>query len=131
MAGRLRAWAAALKRDVLALWFCYRDPRTPLLAKFLAMLVVAYALSPIDLIPDFVPLVGYLDDLILLPGAIYLTLKLIPPDVLGESRQRAQTWFEQRSARPKNYAAAAVILLIWLGLAWVAWRVSAPLFGAG
>lgn len=124
----LRDWAAALKRDVLALWFCYRDPRTPLLAKVLAMLVVAYALSPIDLIPDFIPVIGYLDDLILLPVAIFIALKLIPSDVLAESRQKATTWFAERKAKPKSYVAAAVIVLIWLGLAWVAWRLSAPLF---
>jgi len=124
----LRDWAAALKRDVLALWFCYRDPRTPLVAKVLAMLVVAYALSPIDLIPDFIPVVGYLDDLILLPAAIFVTLKLIPADVLAESRQKATQWFAERHAKPKSYVAAVVIALIWLGLAWVAWRVSAPLF---
>jgi uncharacterized membrane protein YkvA (DUF1232 family) len=118
---RLRGWAAALKRDILALWYCYRDPRTPLVAKLCAMLVVAYALSPIDLIPDFIPVLGYLDELILLPLAIYFTLKLIPAEVLEAGRARAADW--STTPRPKlaSYIAAAVIVLIWLALGWLLW----------
>jgi uncharacterized membrane protein YkvA (DUF1232 family) len=127
---RLRDWAIALKRDVLSLWFAYRDPRTPLLPKVLAMAIVAYALSPIDLIPDFIPVLGYLDELILLPGAIYLTLKLIPAEVLAESRQRAAQWLAGNKAKPKSWAAAAVIVLIWCALVWLAWRALAPLLSA-
>ena len=85
------AWAAALTREVIALWFASRDPRTPLAAKVLALLVVAYALSPIDLIPDFIPVLGYLDEVVLLPGAIYLILKLIPAQVTdGLARERSR-----------------------------------------
>lgn len=119
--GRLRSWAAALKRDVLALWYCYRDPRTPLIAKLIAMLIVAYALSPIDLIPDFIPLIGYLDELILLPAAIYLTLKLIPAQVLEDGRARAADRLASHRPKPVSYVAAAVIVLLWLALAWLLW----------
>lgn len=126
--GRLRQWAAALKRDVLALWFAYRHPGTPLIAKILAMLIVAYTLSPIDLIPDFVPVLGYLDELVLLPGAIYLAIKLIPADVLAQCRRQAATWDATHNARPKSYTAAAVIVLIWLALAWLIWRIAARLW---
>ena len=118
---RLRDWAAALKRDVLALWYCYRDPRTPLAAKLIAMLIVGYALSPIDLIPDFIPVLGYLDDVILLPVAIYFTLKLIPAEVLQDGRAQAAAWLEQRRAKPVNRSAAVVIVVIWLLLAWLLW----------
>jgi uncharacterized membrane protein YkvA (DUF1232 family) len=120
--GRLRRWAAALKRDVLALWHCYRDPRTPLAAKLLAILIVAYALSPIDLIPDFIPLIGYLDELILLPVAIYFTLKLIPVEVLEDSRARAAKRIDTPLPKAVSYVAAAVIVLLWLALAWFLWR---------
>jgi uncharacterized membrane protein YkvA (DUF1232 family) len=122
---RLRNWASGLKRDTVSLWFAYRDPRTPLLAKLLAMAIVAYALSPIDLIPDFIPVLGYLDELILLPGAIYLTLKLIPAEVLADARQRAAQWLASDGAKPKSWAAAAVIVLIWSALLWAAWRTLA------
>src|SRR5215207_6790572 len=91
---RTRAWAKKIKRDGLTLWFAQKHADTPLLAKALAVLVVAYALSPIDLIPDFIPVLGYLDDVILLPGLIWLTIKLIPDRVLAESRVRADEWIE-------------------------------------
>jgi uncharacterized membrane protein YkvA (DUF1232 family) len=88
---KLRAWARALKTDLVALWFCRRHPDTPWYAKLLAALVVAYAFSPIDLIPDFIPVLGYLDDLIIVPLGVYLTLRLIPQPVLAEARARATT----------------------------------------
>jgi uncharacterized membrane protein YkvA (DUF1232 family) len=124
---RLREWAKALQREVVALWFAYRDPRTPWFAKLPAMLIVAYALSPIDLIPDFIPLLGYLDEVILLPGAIYLTLKLIPAAVLASSRERAAHWLATSNAKPRSWLAAGVIVLIWIALLWAGWRVLAPL----
>ena len=77
-----RDWARRIKRDAVTLWFAYRDPRTPILVKALCVFVVAYALSPIDLIPDFIPILGYLDDVILLPGLIWLAVRLLPPAVL-------------------------------------------------
>ena len=108
----LRARASALKRETLALWFALRHPRTPLAAKLVAALVVGYAASPIDLIPDFIPVLGVLDDVILLPLGIALCLKLIPPDVMEECRTQARESLE----RPRSYVAAAVIVALWIGI---------------
>jgi uncharacterized membrane protein YkvA (DUF1232 family) len=121
MLERLRTWAAALEREALVLWFGARDPRTPWYAKWLAVFMVAYALSPIDLIPDFIPIIGYLDELILLPGAIWLVLKLMPREVLLDSRARAQAWVETHRPKPRNWIAAAAIVLIWSLALWALW----------
>lgn len=110
---RLRRQARALKRETYALYFAYRDPRTPWLARVVAACVVAYAFSPLDLIPDVVPVLGYLDDLILIPAGIALAIRLIPAGVLAECRERARN----AADRPTSWAAAAVIVLIWLALA--------------
>jgi uncharacterized membrane protein YkvA (DUF1232 family) len=117
---RLKRWAAELKAQVVTLWFCRRDPRTPLAAKIMAALVVAYALSPIDLIPDFIPILGLLDELVLLPAGIYIAMRLIPPEVLADARREADIYL---SNKPGSYWAAAVIVLIWLALAYWAWSV--------
>ena len=109
----LRAWARRLKRDVLALYLAARDRRTPWLARVLALAVAAYALSPIDLIPDFVPVLGYLDDLILVPLGIWLVLRLIPPDLMAEHRAAAT----DMAGRPVSRIAAAVIVVAWIGAA--------------
>ena len=109
---RLKLRAARLKTEIHAIVLAYRDPRVPWYAKALAAGVVAYALSPLDLIPDFIPVLGYLDDVILLPIGIALVLKLIPPDVLAECRQRAE---EKAGAdQPKSTAAAVIIIAVWL-----------------
>src|SRR5512147_1623653 len=121
MLARLKAWAAALKREGLVLWFAARDPRAPWYAKWLAVFIVAYALSPIDLIPDFIPILGYLDDIILLPGAIWLVLKLMPLEVLLDARARAQAWLEAHRPKPRNWIAAAAILLLWTLALWATW----------
>lgn len=120
---KLKAWAGELMAQLVTLWFARSHPRTPLVAKVVAGLVVAYAFSPIDLIPDFIPVIGYLDDLILVPLGIYLTLKLIPQDVIAESRRQAEAWLAERKARPRNYPAAAVIVAIWLAIAYWAWAL--------
>lgn len=86
----VKAWARDLKRDVVALWIAARDRRTPLLAKLLAASVAAYALSPIDLIPDFIPVLGYLDDLLIVPLGILLTIRLVPPALMAEFRIAAE-----------------------------------------
>ena len=109
----LRAWARDLKRDVLALYLAARDKRTPWLARVLALLVAAYALSPIDLIPDFVPVLGYLDDIILVPLGIWLVLRLIPADLIAEHRAAAMLI----ARRPVSRIAAAVIAIVWIGTA--------------
>jgi uncharacterized membrane protein YkvA (DUF1232 family) len=98
-----------------ALYLAYKDPRLPWYARIFAALVVGYAFSPIDLIPDFIPVVGYLDDLILVPLGIWLAIKLIPADVMNDSRKRAKNEFAIR--KPVNRAAAVLIVIIWLVLA--------------
>jgi uncharacterized membrane protein YkvA (DUF1232 family) len=107
---RLRSWARALKRDVVALWIAAGDPRTPWLAKLTAGAVAAYALSPIDLIPDFIPVVGYLDDILIVPLGIALAIRLILGALLAEFRAMAA----ERLERPRSYVAAAVVVAIWL-----------------
>jgi uncharacterized membrane protein YkvA (DUF1232 family) len=118
----LRRRARALKADTLALTFALRDPRVPWYARLLAVAVVAYALSPIDLIPDFIPVLGYLDDLILVPLGIVLVLRMIPPEVMVVCRARAQA--ELAGGRPVSRAGAAAVIAIWvLGAALVGWLV--------
>ncbi len=123
---RLRQWARGLKASLLTLWFCSRHPGTPWRARLLAALVVAYAFSPIDLIPDFIPVLGYVDDVLLVPLGIWLTLRMIPVAVKDECRVRAQAWQATHAKRPRNRAAAVVIVLVWVLLAWLAWRWLAP-----
>jgi uncharacterized membrane protein YkvA (DUF1232 family) len=118
---RLREWAQRLKSEIVALWFCTRHPRTPFIAKALAAALVAYAFSPIDLIPDFIPVLGYLDDLILLPIGIWIVLKLVPADVLEECRGQAARWLEEKKAGPRSYLGAAFIVALWLAALWLAW----------
>ena len=107
----LKAWAKRIKRDGVTLWFAGKHPRTPWYAKALGVFVVAYALSPIDLIPDFIPVLGYLDDLLLLPGLTALTVKLIPLSVWQDCRARAAgLWAD---GRPKRWWYALPIVLLW------------------
>ena len=117
----LQTWARQLKAQLLALYFAYQDPRTPWYARVFALGVVAYAFSPIDLIPDMIPLLGYVDDLILLPIGIYFALRMIPAAVMVDARARASDWKQQR---PVSRAGAAIVILLWLALlagsaAWV------------
>ncbi|MGZ8219310.1 YkvA family protein [Methylomagnum sp.] len=111
----LRRRARALKAETLALYLAARHPRTPWYAKLLVAAIVAYALSPIDLIPDFVPVLGYLDDLILLPLGLALAVRMIPADVLAECRARARD--NLANGKPVSRSAAAVIVAVWIGLA--------------
>ena len=114
--------ARQLKREVYALYFAVRDPRVPWYAKLLAGGIVAYALTPLDPIPDFIPVLGYLDELLLLPGAILLVRRLIPPAILAECRERAATV----TTTPTSTVGAALVIVLWgtlAGLAgWWAWR---------
>jgi uncharacterized membrane protein YkvA (DUF1232 family) len=107
--------ARHLKAETFALYLAARDPRTPWYAKLLVAGIVAYAFSPIDLIPDFVPILGYLDDLILIPLGITLAIKLVPHSVLAECRARAQETI--RNGKPVSRVAGTVIVVIWLVLA--------------
>lgn len=111
--GRLRGWARTIKRDVVALYLATGDPRVPWYAKGVAACVAAYALSPIDLIPDFIPVLGYLDDVIIVPLGILLAIRLVPGEVMAELREEA----EKRTDRPASRIGAIVIVAIWLSAA--------------
>ncbi|WP_298258932.1 YkvA family protein [Bradyrhizobium sp.] len=113
MWGEVKNWARLVKRDVHALYLASRDPRVPWYAKALAALVAGYALSPIDLIPDFIPVLGYLDDVILVPAGIWLVIRLIPADIMEEHRALA----EAAQARPVGRRAAAAIVAVWMAVA--------------
>jgi uncharacterized membrane protein YkvA (DUF1232 family) len=123
---QLKEWARRLAAEIAALWFCTRDPRTPSIAKVIAIAVVAYAFSPIDLIPDFIPVIGLLDDLLLLPIGVWIVLKLVPPEVMAECRQQAARWLEEKKPKPRSYIGAALIVVLWLVLLWLIWRWSGP-----
>lgn len=107
---RLQQAARRIRHDAMTVWFAARDPRTPALVRLLALVVAAYALSPVDLIPDFIPVLGYLDDLVLLPLGILLIIRLTPAEVIAASRQKAR----DAAAKPASNVAAAVIVIIWL-----------------
>lgn len=111
MLTHLKAWAKDLKRDVVALWIAASSPRTPTAAKLVAGAVAAYALSPIDLIPDFIPLLGYLDDLMIVPLGIALAVRLISPVLMAEFRAEALA-----VARPVNRLMAVAIVVLWLAV---------------
>ncbi|NIO40017.1 MAG: DUF1232 domain-containing protein [Burkholderiales bacterium] len=118
----LKQWALRIRRDTLALWFAVADKRTPLWLRVFGYLIVAYALSPIDLIPDFLPLVGYLDELILLPVGLWLMIKFMPQTVLVECRSSADNWFAEGNQRPRSKVGAAIVVVIWITIAW--WLVT-------
>jgi uncharacterized membrane protein YkvA (DUF1232 family) len=112
---RLKKRAKDLQIETYTLYLAYRDPRTPWLAKAVTLLVVAYALSPIDLIPDFIPVLGYLDDLIIVPAGIALALKMIPTEVITNAREKAKQ--AKGPVGGINWVGAGMIIFIWLGLA--------------
>jgi uncharacterized membrane protein YkvA (DUF1232 family) len=117
---RWKEKAKQLKTDTYALYLAYRHPGVPWYAKLFTALIVCYALSPIDLIPDFIPVLGYLDDLIIIPAGISLSLKMIPKEVLRECRDKAK--LELSSDKPKNWVAAFIIILVWLAIIFVVVR---------
>ncbi len=117
---RLRRWARTLRVEVTALYFAARDPRTPWVAKLLAAGVVGYALSPIDLIPDFIPILGIVDDLVLVPLGVALAVRMIPKPVLEDCRRRA--WEATAHRGPASRIVAVLIVLVWLVLAAVVGR---------
>lgn len=119
---RLHGWARTLKRDTIALWLAARDPRTPLAARLIAGAVAAYALSPIDLIPDFIPVLGLFDDLLIVPAGLWLALRLIPPTLIVELRAEAAL----RAERPVSRVASVAIVAVWLALAAVALAIALP-----
>lgn len=121
ISGTLKTWAKRVKRDGVTLWFASKNPDTPWYAKALGIFVVAYALSPIDLIPDFIPVLGYVDDVLLLPGLIWLTIKLLPQTVLMECRSQADEWMKTKGAKPASKAGAVLVVLLWLAVSAGAW----------
>jgi len=110
MIGKLKVAAKRIKQDVLTVYFVARDPSTPLIVRLLAFAIAAYAVSPIDLIPDFIPILGYLDDIILLPLGILLVIKLTPSDIIEASRSKAA----DLTTKPISHVAAAVVIVTWL-----------------
>lgn len=120
----IRSWktkSKQLRSEVYALYLASKHPRTPWYAKAFAVLIIGYALSPIDLIPDFIPVVGYLDDLIIVPAGIALLIKMIPEEVLEECREKAR--FQSVSKKRRNWIAATVIVLIWLSAIYITLRL--------
>jgi uncharacterized membrane protein YkvA (DUF1232 family) len=122
MLERTKQWARTIKRDVIALWIAARDPRVPWYVKALAAAIAAYALSPIDLIPDFIPVLGYLDDLVIVPVGILLVVRLIPAPLMAEFREQAAVIAQ----KPRSTTAATIIVMIWIAAAaltgWWLWR---------
>ena len=123
MINRWKEWARTIRRDAHALYLAARDPRVPWYAKALAVAVAAYAASPIDLIPDFIPVIGYVDDLILVPLGIALVIKLIPAEIMAEHRALASA----AQDRPVSWTAATIFVVLWIAVAafcaWLAYRV--------
>lgn len=109
---RLKTWARGIKRDVVTVYFAARDPQAPMLVRILAGLVAAYALSPIDLIPDFIPVLGYLDDLLVVPLGLLLVMRLMPEEVMANARAKADTML----AKPRSWLAAVCFVAIWLAM---------------
>ncbi|WP_066307033.1 YkvA family protein [Bacillus sp. FJAT-29814] len=109
---RLKKWARKLKKQLFVLYFAYKDKRVSWYAKVVAACVVAYAFSPIDLIPDFIPVLGYLDDLILVPLGIMLALKMIPAEVIKDCEVKAND--RMKYGKPKNWIVGSLIIILWI-----------------
>lgn len=118
---KLKNWAQLLKQDVLILWFATKNPNTPWAPKVICIFIVAYALSPIDLIPDFIPILGFVDDLLLMPFLIWLAVRLIPTVIIQESRIQADKWLIQNQSKPKSNLGFLIVAVIWLLMMWLAY----------
>ncbi len=116
------AWAKALKRDVITLWFALKHPLTPWHARALAAVLTAYAFSPIDLIPDFIPVLGYLDDLIIVPVGVWLLIRMVPNQVMIDSRNQADEWFRQGNTKPMSLLGLVIIFALWFFAAWATYK---------
>ncbi len=122
----IRAWAKRIKRDAVALWFARTHPDTPWLAKALCIFTVAYALSPIDLIPDFIPVLGYVDDVLLIPCFIWLAVRILPPLVISECRVQAEEWMAKEKSKPTSYVGAVAVVAMWIATLYLGWLWYAP-----
>ncbi len=118
---KLKNWAQLLKQDILMLWFATKNPNTPWAPKAICIFIVAYALSPIDLIPDFIPILGFVDDLLLLPLLIWAATRLMPNFILQESRIQADQWLIQNQSKPKSHLGLLIVAVIWLLMIWLAY----------
>ncbi|WP_223592287.1 YkvA family protein [Neobacillus bataviensis] len=122
MFNKIKTWARNLKKQIFILYYACKDKRVPWYAKLFTACVVAYAYSPIDLIPDFIPILGYLDDVILLPLGIWFALKMIPKNVLSECEAKAEE--RMKGTKPKNWIAGSIIVLIWgVIVLWVVMKI--------
>ena len=120
---KLNSWARLLKQNIVMLWFATNHPQTPWLPKAICIFIVAYALSPIDLIPDFIPILGYVDDLILLPMLIWIAIRLMPNSIIQESRIQADTWLLNKQSKPKSYLGLFIVIIVWLLLLWLSYQL--------
>jgi uncharacterized membrane protein YkvA (DUF1232 family) len=118
--------AKRLKTELYALYYAFKDPRVPFFVKLFLALIIGYALSPIDLIPDFIPILGYLDDLILIPAGIALAIRMIPKGVLEECREKAGA--EVHGSKPRSWIAAIIIVIVWLFIFYLVLRFVIQLF---
>jgi uncharacterized membrane protein YkvA (DUF1232 family) len=119
---KIKAWAKNLKRQLFILYFAYRDERIPWYVKLFTACIVAYAFSPIDLIPDFIPILGYLDDVIILPLGIMFALKMIPKDVISDCEVKANEMM--KNGKPKNWIVGSLIIFIWsIIILWIILKV--------
>jgi uncharacterized membrane protein YkvA (DUF1232 family) len=116
---KLKATAKRIEKDLVAVYIALRDERTPWYAKMLVWITIGYALSPVDLIPDFIPVLGYLDDLLLLPGLLIICVRLIPPAVLEDARRQAA---EAALPEKRSWFVGVLIILIWITVSWIALR---------
>ncbi len=126
MLSELKNWARRIKRDGVMLWFACRDPRTPWWLKALAFFVVAYALSPIDLVPDFIPVLGFVDDVLLLPVLIWFIVRHLPSVIAQDCRLQAEAWMAERQAKPVSRAGLVLVLSVWAVAGWGLWRYFKP-----
>ncbi len=117
----LKEWAKHLKKQIIMLWFASKHSQMPWLPKVIAVVAVAYAFSPIDLIPDFIPILGLLDEAIILPMLIWLAVRFTPQQVILDAEQQAEEWLNQQERRPQNYLVAVLIILVWITLALMAY----------
>ena len=120
---KLKSWARLLKQNIVMLWFATKHPQTPWLPKSVCIFIVAYALSPIDLIPDFIPILGYVDDLILLPVLIWIAIRLIPNQIIQESRVEADARLIKNQSKPRSYLGFLMVIVIWMLSLWLSYQL--------